>query len=208
MQFRSERDPDRAKVVDKKLRKELGDWLTGSPKYTSFDLSDNKVEDNRTRWQKFIQSSDIAQVGHRMQVDVPVTRERTLTLSVEIGVATAKLPYPLCMGVTMTMPIELNLVEPMSFVRKGKKFDGPAAAERLNRDRKLCKRIAFLVQHGYHVGATTVSRPNAAFVVTPTEDETLAIVATVPQETWGGFVLRLGAHEFIDIVDQIESIAQ
>jgi hypothetical protein len=194
--------------VEKRVRKELKQSIAGPIRYAQRATGQPPPRDDRSRWHRFVESSELVGVEHRLHLEVPLDSGRTLWLTLDIGPA-PRGSYPVCLGLELRASTVLHLPA-LILNRPRLRFEGgnETLNAALQRDRDLLRQLRGLLKHGYHAGAMAIGG-RAAFLATShlADGQPVLLVSTMPQEIWGGFVLRLGLAEFLELVDRVEQRA-
>jgi hypothetical protein len=187
------------------VRKELKHSIAGPIRYAQRATGQPAPQDDRSRWRRFVESSELVGVEHRLHLEIPLNSGRTLWLTLDIGPAPHG-PHPICLGLELRASTVLRL-PPLCLDRPRLRFEGgnEALNAALQGDRDLLRQLRGLLKHGYHAGAMAIGGRAAFLAASSLSDgQPVLLVSTVPQETWGGFVLRLGLAEFLQVVDRVE----
>jgi hypothetical protein len=203
MYFKKPDAPTCFRLVEKKIRRELGELVRGELTHSFESLENPPPMDDRSWFRKFVDSSELFGASHRLRVDIPV-EDRTLYLVVDIGKPEGA-RYWLCMVLHMAIHSRRSLGY-SAFEPKRKAFEGDHAVL-LNSDKTLRKLLRSLVRYGYHAGSHNIGGIHASLCIQPEENGSSFLLDTAPQETWGGFVLRLGLGEFLTAAEKIERLA-
>lgn len=194
--------------VEKRVRKELKHSIAGPIRFAQRATGQPVPRDDRSRWRRFVDSSELVGVEHRLHLEIPMESGRTLWLTLDIGPA-SRGPHPVCLGLELRASTVLHLPA-LCFCRPRLCFEG--GNETLNAalqgDRDLLRQLRGLLKHSYHAGAMAIGGRDAFLATSSLSDgQPVLLASTVPQETWGGFVLRLGLVEFLRVVDRVEQRA-
>ncbi|MBN2494533.1 MAG: hypothetical protein JXR96_08090 [Deltaproteobacteria bacterium] len=184
------------------VRKELGGDLAGELRISHQPSGSSPPHDRRSYLRQFLESDSLIHVQEVLSCEIPLA-VRPVTVLVEIGrsVHDASAHW---VGIQISAPCRIRLSEPLFWTKKDKKFSGDArTAAALDGDPRISEILDRLVQHAYH-GTAAIRRADSAFVLLPGEGEATAIAQTLPQDYRGGFALRLGLTDFLEVTRRIE----
>jgi hypothetical protein len=105
------------------------------------------------------------------------------------------------------MSSEISLDTPLFYSQPMIFLSSSPMADRLNHDKELMSDLRKIIVKSYNL-LRFISISNAFFSLEPEGNKSIIIAQTLPQETWGGFGLRLGLKEFLMCVKRAEEILQ
>lgn len=179
------------------LQKELRGRVSGAVGFA--ERAQAATPDPRSRWQKFVQSTEAVPPTRILELEVPVDNRR-VTLEAALAREPRVPTRHILVGLTMEVRSRLRVPGEIAFHRSRSRFEGPEPAARFNQDAPLAKLLRrFLVTASYPVKTS-----EASFVIEPDGEGSRIFARTLPQETWGGFVHRLGVDRFLEAVSRCE----
>jgi hypothetical protein len=182
---------EHVRTIAARLAKEAR--ITGKVEYT--EIAHTPGRDERTWWQRFVQSRELLRPTRTLELDVPLS-PRALTLSVHTA-PDPRLNRLHCVGLSMRVTSKVG--GDVVYRRSTDRFDGGALATLLDGDAELKKILRTLLVTRSH----PVSISDAMFALEPGH----LMAHTLPQETWGGFAYRIGIDLFLEAALRAEALA-